>query len=191
MKRILAAVMALVLCMAFCACSKTQNIGDTVEVENFNYKFTDFQIADSVTLTDDFSGDFLLPTGTGDKEFTAPGGTKLLCFSGEYTYTGTDTEDSDVIRTLFVPIVKCKGERFDTNYMILTKAPDNKWYNLNSDLSWDTRQESGLDMNSLSFDLEPQDTIEFRGFIYISEEAAEAGLSKINFYMDTVKFNLG
>ncbi len=191
MKRILAAVMAIVLCLSFCACGKAYSIGDTVEVENFTYKITDVQIADGVKLNEDFTEDFLTIAGEGDEQFTAPGGSKLLWFSAEYTYTGAETEDSDMAKDLFVPIVKYKSNRFDTNYIILTKAPDGKWYNLKSDLSWETRQESGLDMNSLSFDLDPQDTIEVRGFIYISAEAAEAGLSKINFYMDTAKFDLG
>lgn len=192
MKRILAIVMALVLCLSLCACGKGHSIGETIEVDNISYKITDVQIADSVKYTDNAQEDFFTPNGSGELEFAAPGGTKLLYFTAEYTYTGSTTEDSDIAKEIFEPIVKCKGGRFDTHYMIVMKAPDNKWYNLNSDLSWETRQNAKLDINSLSFDLEPGDTTvyEVRGFIYIPTEAAENTNSKINLYLDTTKFSV-
>ncbi len=192
MKRIIATVLTLVLCLSLCACGKAHSIGDTVEVGNFSYTITDVQIADSVKLGEYSAEDFFTPAGSSDKEFTAPGGCKLLYFTAEYTYNGDITEDSDTVREFFVPIVKCKGGRFDTNYIIIVKAPDNNWYDLGSDISWETRQNYGLDMNSLSFDLEPGDTTayEVRGFIYIPTEAAENENSKINLYMDTIKYSV-
>lgn len=192
MKRVIAIIMTLVLCLSLCACGKAHNIGETVEVDNFSYKLTDVQIADSIFHGDNSQEDFFTPSGSGELEFKAPGGSKLLWFSAEYTYTGDTVADSDTARDIFTPIVKCKGGRVDTNYMIVMKAPDGNWYNLNSDISWETRQNAGLDINSLSFDLEPQDTTayEIRGFIYIPTEAAEKEDSKINLYMDTVKFSV-
>lgn len=192
MKRIIAAVMALVLCLSLCACGKAHSIGEAVQVDNFAYTIKEVQLVDSVYHGDKSSDDFLTPTGTGENQFSAPGGSTLLWFSAEYTYTGTDTEDSDMAKEFFVPIVKCKGGRFDTNYMVVVKAPDGNWYNLNSDLSWETRENAGLDINSLSFDLEPDSskTYEVRGFIYIPTDAAENENSKINLYMHTTKFSV-
>lgn len=192
MKRILAIVMAMVLCLSFCACGKGLSIGENVEKENISFKLTDVQIADSVKYTDNTQEDFLTPDGTGELEFKAPGGSKLLYFTAEFTYTGSEVEDSDIVKEIFVPIVKCKGGRFDTNFMIVMQAPDNNWYNLNSDLSWETRQNAKLDINSLSFDLEPGESTvhQIRGFIYIPAEAAESTNSKINLYLDTTKFSV-
>lgn len=192
MKRFIALLMTAVLCLSLCACSKAHTLDETIEVNNFSYKITDVQIASSLKHGDTSSDDFFTPNGTGELAFSAPGGCALLYFNAEYTYTGSTTEDSDLAKTIFIPSVKCKGGRFDSNYAVFMREKGTTWYNLESDLSWESRTENGIALNSLSFDLEPQsDTVyEVRGCIYIPITAAENENSKITLSLSGEKFTV-
>lgn len=191
MKKFLALVLAIVMCVSLCACGKTYEIGETIKRDNFSYAIKEAKIVDSIKYGADTDADFFTPDGAGDKEFVAPGGNSLLYFVLEYTYTGSEVEDSDIAKFEFVPSVKCKGGKFDSNFMMYT-SEGGKWYNLSSDINWASREAAGLGLYSLSFDLEPGETEThvIRGCIYIPTKAAEKTNSKITLFMGSDKISV-
>lgn len=191
MKKIIALVLAIVMCVSLCACGKTYEIGETINSGNFSYVIKEAKVVDSIKYGADTDADFFTPDGAGEKDFVAPGGNSLLYFVIEYTYTGSEVEDSDIAKFEFVPAVKCKGGKVDSNFMMYT-SKDGQWYNLNSDISWASREAAGLGLYSLSFDLEPGETEThvIRGCIYIPTKAAEKTSSKITLFMGSDKISV-
>lgn len=191
MKKLLALVLAIVMCASLCACGKTYEIGETINSGDFSFKVTKAEVVDSIKYGVDTDADFFTPDGAGDKDFVAPGGSALLYFEIEYTFTGDEVEDSDIAKFEFVPAVRCKGGKVDSNFMMYTSEAD-RWYNLISDISWDSREAAGLGLYSLSFDLEPgeNETHEIRGCIYIPQKAAEKTNSKITLFLGSNKISV-